>query len=245
MQLRYGNFFFETNAAGLSYHSELLWNQGGQPYAQRRAFSCQGYLTTLVAGPPAAQQADLTARENTMKNALARPGLDLVLLDDAGNPTAEVLLNALSITGVRNTSLDFPRFEGPEYATLRSYTASWEAEYPLVGSANLLVSFSETLTFWGGGPRYAHRESLNGPPQKQLIYPQTVYHVTQQGTAVGYRKYPVIPGPKWPFALREAGRLNQKSPERKGAGYQNYEVSWQYDFESESPLAGVPNIWIS
>jgi hypothetical protein len=133
---------------------------------------------------------------------------------------------------------------GAEYATFRSFSFTAEAEYPLLGSQNLLLSWRETLSFSGGGPIYRHRLAINGAPQKQLVYPASIYTVNQSGQAEGYLTYPVAPAALWPFALKEQPKITRSTPTRKGpAAYQAYPVSWSYDFESAAPLLGLPSLW--
>lgn len=178
--------------------------------------------------------------------ALQVPYLDLVFKDDAGLVTSEVLKNAGSITGVRVTrGPDFTTTTGPEYCTIRSFSFTAEAEYPINANGLLLLNFTESLAFSGGLPLYVHRLAINGPPQKQLVYPQTVYRVTQSGEAVGYTTTPLANPPKWPFALKEAPDIGTRSPERKGQGYQGYSISWTYRFESATPLLGAPSLWVN
>lgn len=238
MQTKYGTYSFDANSTLLSASARTMFNRGGQPYSLLRSFTVSGYLS-------ASGQAAITQAENALKTALAVPFRDLVLCHDDGSVSSEALLNAGSITGVKVTQgPTFSTTMGPEFATLRSFSFTAEAEYPLAGTANLLLDFQETLSFSGGGPLYAMRRAINGPPQRQLVYPATEYRCTQQGMAVGYAAYPAVPGPKFPAALREAPMVARKAPQRMGNGYQGHEVSWRYEHESAGPLVGVPSLWI-
>lgn len=143
------------------------------------------------------------------------------------------------------TEVAFPTSMGPEYATIRSFSFKASAEYPYAGTSNFLLSFHETLTFWGGGPIYCHRLAINGPPQKQMPYPASIYSCRQQGSVVGYQNYPTIPGAKFPFALKESPNISNKSPMRRGRGYQGYQTDYSYMFESAAPLVATPSLWIS
>ncbi len=218
-----------------------LWSGVGQPYAQVRRLQAQGYLlTTVPTGTVAQRQANLTQLENALKTALSTPYPDIRFLQDSGALSSEYLLNAGSTTGVRVTNLDFPKALGPEYCTERSYTFTAEAEYPIVGAANLVLEWQETLAFGGGGPVYAHRLALNGPPQKQLIYPQTPYTCTQVGMAVGYQRQLPPNAPRYPAALKVSPDVVYDSPERRRVGrYTGWRTRWQYVFESVGPLAGT------
>jgi hypothetical protein len=239
MQMFWGSYGFAVNSTLLSASIETLKNSGGQPYAQRKSITVTAYL--YGNGDTA-----LTQAENALKTALAQPYQDLIFYTNEGGQSSEVLLNAKSITGVVITKgPDFKSTSGAEYCTERTCTFTAEAEYQLPGTSSYLLSFTESLTFWGGKPIYAHRLAINATPQKQLIWPYTTYQCTQQGTAVSYQlPYPRPKAPWFPNALKEGGRFPQKSPTRKGNGYEGYEQGWEYHFESATPLAAVvPNFW--
>ncbi len=244
---------FDPNAVELSVAHRLNYNRGGQPVTRTDTFTVNGYLSTSVVGTPAQQQADLTAKELALEQALLTApvnGASLIFLNDDNSVSAEVLSGPTSLTGVRCTHLSFNKSQGPEYATIRSFVAEFQCTLPLPRTANLLLSFEETLTFWGGYPVYVHRPSINSTPQKQMVYPASVYSCTQVGTAVGFRAYPAPPPPKFPYALKEAPKITKKSPERMGnpsqanSGQQGYSLSWEYHFEDASPLVGaLPSVW--
>ena len=238
MQLKYGTYSFDANATMVAASIRTTWNKGGQPFSQVRGLSVQGWLT-------GDGQAALTLAENALRTALAVPFKDLVLYHDDGSQSSLLLLNAGSLTGVRVVQgPDFATTQGPEFATIRTFSFACEAEYPLSGTATLLLDFHETLSFSGGGPIYAMRRAINGPPQRQLVYPQSEYRCTQQGRATGYRAYPVPQGPMFPAALKEAGSFTRQSPRRMGPhSWQEYPVEWRYEFESVGPLVGVPAVW--
>jgi hypothetical protein len=237
MQLIYGTYTFPANATLVTGQVRTLFNRGGLPYAQVRTVQVQGYLEGTG-------QAALIVAESALRTALASPYYALAFRADDGTITPLSLSNTGSTTGVRITEgPHFDTAQGPEYATLRTFRFSAEAEYPLTG-APAYLDFTETLTFSGGGPVYAHRPAINGPPQRQQVWPASVYRVTQAGSASGYRGYPPVPAARWPFALREAGQVSYASPERKGpAAWQDWRITWSYQHESASPLAGLPTLW--
>lgn len=237
MQLKYGLYSFPINATMLSASQETIRNQGGQPYKQKRSLHVSGYLS--VNG-----QADATQQEAALRTALSVNFLDLLFLNDDGTLSATNLRNAGSLTGVQITNLQFPTTEGPEYATIRSFQFDAEAEYPLANTAALLLAFQETLVFEGGYPIFAHRLAVEGPNQKQLVYPQDTYRATQTGTSSGFKAPPIAPAPKWPYALVRAPRYTRTSPERKGLGYEGYGLTWEYQFEDVGPLVGFPTLWV-
>ncbi len=238
MRLSWGSYQFDVNATLLSQREVALFNVADQPYARKLTVDVQGYLV-------GDGQAAITAQMNAMAAALRVNYQDLVFKADNGSEAYHVLRNAGSISGVRVVQgPDFPQSTGPEFATLRTFAFSVEGEFPINGSAALLVAFDETLDFGGGGPLYVHKPALNGPPQKQMVYQQVPFWAVQRGSAVGYRAYPAIPAPLFPGDLKERGRFSRKTPKRRGNGYQDFGITWEYNFESVSQLAGVPRLWL-
>ncbi len=237
MQLFVGPTPFAVNSTLLTGGTETLFNRGGLPYSLRKHIDVNGYLD--VNG-----QADGVLQESALRTALATQFQDLKFFTDAALLTPMSLLNAGSITGVRFKDLKFPTAQGPEYVTIRSFSFTAEAEYPLPNTAALLLHFTETLTFEGGYPIFRHRLAVEGPNQKQLVYPRDTYRATQSGNASGYRAVPSAPPPLWPFALKDGPKITRTTPERKGpAGYQGYGLTWYYDYEDIAPLLGFPNLW--
>lgn len=239
MQLAYGTYFFESNALEITSRTEVMRNGYGRPFARKNAVHVRGFIST-------SGQADASTKMSLMQTALATPYLDLVFNQDTGVASATVLRNAGSISGVVITrGPDFPVGKGAEYANLRTFEFEAEAEYYLAGAATLLLKFTESVQLGGGQPFYVMKRAINGPPQKQLVYPQTEFTATQQGSAEGLTQYPAIPGPLFPDALMEAPTITRTAPERVGLrGYQKWGISWSYRFASADQLVASPNLWI-
>ncbi len=241
MQLKWGSYAFDAGACKIATSAETVWNEGGQPLSQRRRIDVDGFLT-------ANGQAAISLAMSALATALAIPYQDLNFYQDDGSLSATALNNAASIGGVHIINgPNFPDWKGNEYAQFRRFTFSAEAEYPIANTQNLLLSFRERLSFSGGGPVYGMMPALIGLPQRQLIYQFSVFKVTQDGEAVGYRRYPEPPGPIWPNALAHSPDITEISPKRRGkqkAGYDTYPVAWKYDFESATALNGFPSIWL-
>ncbi len=241
MQLAYGNFLFDFNSTKIASKMETVYNAGGQPYSSKQSLEVNGYLSGDT-------QAEIVLAMSALQAALMTPFQDLVFFQDNGQISATYLRNQGSITGVRITEgPNYPTTEKSEYVNQRYFEFKAEAEYPLPNTGGLLLSFTESLTFEGGGPIYAFRNALNGPPQKQMVWPATPYKVVQRGSAVGYKKYPTwaVPAAKFPFALMKAPKIDEKTPERKGKGFQGYELTWEYEFEDANPLVGTPTLWLN
>lgn len=241
MILKYGNYSFDAGAVLVRSSMEKRINKGGQPVSEIRRLECEGYLS-------ADGQAALTAAQNSLEAALAVNDQDLTLyLDDAATPSATYLDSSESISGVKIVKgPDFRNDAGAEYATFRKFSFTAEGEFPFDGTQNYLLEFEETLHFEGGGPIFRHRLALNGLPQKQLVYPASIYKATQSGRAVGYLKRPGVPPPIWPKDwINAPGTFDERSPERRGTGgYEHFAVTWRYEFESAKKLVGIPNRWL-
>lgn len=241
MQLKVGTYAFDANSLKFSTQSRKVWNEGGQLYAIRKSISVDGYL---VANGQAAISAAIVALEN----ALAIPYQDIVFYHDDATVSATALVSSSSVSGVQITNgPNFPDSVGVEFVNQRRFNFSAEAEYPAANSNNLLLSFREKLTFSGGGPIYVHKMAINGPSQKQLVYPFSIFKATQEGMATGYRHYPVAPDPIWPSALMTSPNQSLESPRRRGkvqAGYDSYPTAWSYNFESTIQLVGFPSLWV-
>lgn len=236
MQLKIGTYAFATNTCDVKSRTEIV-SAGGNQLARRITMDVSGYL--IVNG-----QNDCSQKMAQMIAAIASYNPELILLHDDGSISAMALVNQGSLGGV--IYLDGPNFDrndGAEYTTLRSFSFSAMAEYPVTNDFRL-VSFTETLSFRGGGPRTIWRESINALPQPQIVALATVYHVTQSGAAVGYLGPVTPPLPIWPGAeLVDQRQITQTAPDRLGYGYSNFGCSWRYEFESAFPLIGVPNQW--
>jgi hypothetical protein len=159
------------------------------------------------------------------------------------------MLNAGSLGGVRVIQgPSYPTGRGYEGGTFRHYEVALEAEYPDAASFGMLLAFTESIQFMGGGPRIVWREATTGKPQKQVTAQYTTYRATQTGSAIGYRQKPSVPGPIWPQYLKEQFTYpDQRSPKRSGPPgaplYTEYEISWHYSFEADVPLSGEPHKW--
>lgn len=240
MQLKIGNTPFDVNSVWIDWTVQIVRNEADQPIIQRIMMNIRGYLSAV--GQPA-----ITTQINNLRAALIKPYQDLIFYQDNGAKSAHLLTNSDSLSGVVIVSgPNFPASQGPEYATQREFTFSATADYAVPGSLALLVSFTESLVVSGGQPLYVVKEAVNGPPQRQLVYPSSAYVATQSGEAVGFLGYPQIPGPMFPDAMRggrDNPRISKRSPKRTGNNYIDWPIAWEYSFESPDILVGSPNIW--
>lgn len=244
MQLWYGAFSLEADTVVCKTRIETVLNAAGIPITRKTYMLVTGDLLVDTSAPD--YQVNLTDKENQFKTALSIPYRDLVLKTDGGTNSATLLTNANTLSGVIITR--GPDFMGDkaqaEYATRRQFAFEAMVEVVVNGQQNSLVSFTEALEFSGGGPVHIMARAINGPPQRQMTWPQTEYVVRQSGSAVGLLVEPRVPPPKFPTFLKEAPTIRRSGPERIGSHYRNFGVSWSYMFESARPLVAAPTLWI-
>lgn len=237
MILSYGSFSFDTKSCEVTLDIQTLTNGRNVPYCQMMQMNVSGYL----AG------ADTTAVNTaceSLEAALATPYRDLILRTDAGAATHLALYNAGATTGVVVSGPRYPVGKGAELVTYRKFEFTARAEYPIGTGRNVLMEFSESITFDGtGGPKFILKPALVGPPQRQITQQMTAVRATQQGHAVGYLDYPTEPAPLWPQGEHlEQRRISRTGGKFHGNTWQNFAVQWAYMFESNAPLTGRPTL---
>lgn len=237
MILKYGNYAHAVGEAAIVISVSALYTQQQVHYANRERWEISGFLQ-------GASAAALTAAINAMKAAYALPGQDVGLyLDDGVTLTSHYLRSRDSIGGVRVVGgPSFPEGRGAEYATFRSYRIILEADTIAIELTGVPLAWEEVLTFTGGGPRFLYLQTLTGLPQKQIVAAATSYRVAQIGHALAIASYPLPSAPIWPMAEHvEQRQISRKAPVMVN-GQLQYETTWQYLFESGSPLAGDPTL---
>ncbi len=253
MQLVYGNYPFPVDGVNVGTRIENVLNAAGIPLTRKVYFDVSGDLlvTPGQADPAINAQIDMSAQTDLLVLALRSNYQDLVFKDDNGNPTATVLTNANSLSGVVISS--GPHFPGgvnqSEYVSRRKFSFTAMAEYVVVPGYTALVSFNESLSFSGGMPIRVMCRSINLPPIDQITWPYTEYEVTQSGSAIGFLDWPfggpkAMPPLKFPAAtLREAPKIDPSGPDRTGNNYRNFHVRWTARFASAVPLIASPTLW--
>lgn len=241
MYLQYGNYQHAANEASVGITRQGVWSDAGILTGWREQWRISGFLQ-------AADQESLTIAILALVQAYSIQGQDLGLYLDSGLLSSHYLLSAGTKAGTRVTEgPTFSQGEGAEYSTFRSYQITVEAESQIVVPG--MLAFYETLNFQGtGGPRFVHLEPLDGLPVKQITHLSSVCRVTQQGEAIGQSTWPAPSPPIWPEALQQDRvQITRKSPKRMGPIgqpiYTEFPVTWNYSFESATPLSGLPNLW--
>lgn len=239
MLLKVGtSYTFPIGTADIGITRELLENEFRQPYAEL----VRWMLNILLVGTGAT---DIDTKFAALMAAFSTNGLDFRLTMPNGTTDSQhTLLNSGSSTGTlirRRPSVT--TFQGAGGVTNIQCTAEIEAEYPVTGATALYRSAEETLTVGGGGPQFGFLLPLYGVPQKQLLRQRDSYRATQAGSAIGMYATPSIPAPIFAAHQLREPTVTLKSPRRRGAGYEDFGVSWQYEFESPTPLVGNPTVF--
>lgn len=156
----------------------------------RKTLTVQGHL--CVTG-----QADIKAAIDRLEDAYKGEWHTVGLYHDDGTPSAHVLDFNSSLNGIRLLTLDYPKEDGGEYATGRSYRAVFQADY--LSDENEVFSWEETIQVIGtGGPDWEFIPQFIGPPLLQINCMQTPQIILQSGESVGLTGYIQPPAPYWP-----------------------------------------------
>lgn len=239
MFLKYGDHSHAVGECDIAIAIEALETDAGTPYAHLHRWEVRGLLTGEDAD-------EINEGVIGLKTAYSQNDRDLLIyLPDGSAASDQKILTASTTGGVRVVSTSFPTMSRAGYVTNYQYAITLEAEIPIDDDdlETALRSFTETLSFSGGGPKYGHLETLTGPPVKQLLRRQTVYRVEQSGRAVGLYARPSPPLPLWPAAQVESGARRLTSPRRRRDQHTDFAIDWQFRFESAGPLVGSPHVW--
>jgi len=246
MYVKYGDYTHQAGSPAVTIERENVHTEAGSLWLTRERWTIQGMIAN-----PSGVAADMSTAIAALENAYRSGGQDLKLLMPDGSTSSEhVLLNANCLGGTRVTKPpSYPKGDGPEYVTLRHFTVTVEGDIPATSRTDLL-SWVETISFSGGGPRYGYVETLVGLPQKQKLRQATIYKAVQSGRAVGIANYPTIPQPMWAADQVDARDVQYDSPRRRGFSsgsdtWTEWGVSWTYRFESAYPMIAPngPNRW--
>lgn len=239
MYLKVGtDYTFPLGAADLAITREVLENEAEQPYASRDRWA---FDILLIGTSPA----DIDAKVALLNTAFNSNGKDFILTMPNGTTNSQhVLLNSGSSGGTKiRRRPSVTTFQGAGGVTNIRMTAEVEAEYPVAGSGSLYRSFEESLSFEGGGQQVGFLLPLYGSPQKQVLRQRDSYRVTQAGSAVGLYSRPSVPPPLFAAHQLRAVQGVKRSPRLRGSSYEDFGTSWNYFFESATPILGEPNQW--
>jgi hypothetical protein len=236
MYIRFGSYTHDLNECTLTFSVSTVRNEQERPVDQ----IIDWVITSKKIGNGTAA---ITALETALLAAysVGNEGNDAYLLANDGSTVVRSLLSTGSLHGVQIDRVDFPVGGMNEYANMRTIGIRLRAVYPCNTSA--IVSFNESLSFSGGGPRFAHVQTITGPPIKQQLCEQTPFKATQSGMIVGRFSYPFdkVPPPLFPDALVESPSGSYTSPRLRGNTLEGFAIQYSYSFASATPLAGTPS----
>lgn len=223
--------------------AQIQRDQRGNIQSVRRVWNIEGEII-------ADTQAAITTALAQLESYYNRDGGDAILYLPDGTTSYHALRSRDTLGGVRSGFVFYPDGDGVEYVNGRRWSLELSADYGpngLGSGDNSLLSFNETVTITGnGGPEFVVRTTRNTKPIKQVVSQSTPYSATQSGTAVGYGAYPQVPPPIWPEALiNPSSAITKTSPQQQGSGsgafLSSYQLSWNYQFVSPTPLRGNPS----
>lgn len=241
MYVKFGSYKHDVGECELNLSREILETDARTPYAEVWRADISGMLL-------ADNQASMDQKVEALLRAYSKANQDFVLYLSDGTPSYINMRSRNAIGGVRVVrGPSFPSNRNAAYVTYLPYSIALEAEFPFAQRADALRSFQERIVRSGGGPKFSLTETLNTRPIPQRNKVATIYHATQSGNAVGLYAMPTVPAPIWPQWLVEAPKIEVGSPKRIGTGrskgYTDFTVSWQYTFQSVTPLYGYPTRW--
>lgn len=241
MILRYGTYSLDNGVTSLTIGRNAQFTSAGVPYLVTEQWGMG--ITLLPPDGSSDPVADLTTKIAACETGFKQVNVDAYLLTSVEGATAHKILHSQTLGGIRVVQPpSFPRGTGAEYATFRSTQVGIEADVLCEGTPPLYLQFQETLQAQGGGPFKVWTMPITGLPQRQIPRQAKTYLATQAGTATGFLQYPPIPPALFPGALSENPVITRTSPRRvAGGGFTEYGISWQYVYESNEPLFGVPH----
>jgi hypothetical protein len=240
MYVQYGNYAHAANEATVVIDRKTLENEAHVPYGIEETWGIRGLLQ---APTPLLLNASIALMQAAYRVNYQSVGLFF----DGGLPTTHAMPGLTPIGGVMVVQQpSFPEGGGGEFSTYRNYHITLRGRYNFPEFLKNVLTWRESLSLSGGGPRFVMLQPLSGPPIKQFTADATPYVAVQEGQATGLIKYPTPPSPLFPGdEHRDRRRITPITPERVGLppqiNYWQYGVSWHYEFESDGILQGVPD----
>ncbi len=166
------------------------------------------------------------ARITALENAYSIDGQDFRYTID-GVVTHTLLNSSNCISGVGVVNRSFPRGDGAEFATKRTFSITLQATYDT--SETDLVSWTESIeTIGTGGPKFLVVETIGGPVAVYTTLNSAQYY-HQTGVAVGYVNYPNPPGPvNVPGEFLDRRRITHISGRNMGSQLRFFTTKWSY-----------------
>lgn len=232
--LQYGGYAHDPSDAEVMISREGVTSELGIVYAVRERWNINGRLH-------ANDLPGINAAVESLYEAYSHDRQDIELVG-----SSHVMRSHDTINGTRVAMPpSFPKGNGAENSTFRSYTLAVEGEFAFSGDG-ILLSWAETLSFRGvGGPKWGLLETLNGQWPLQQFTDMSAMFCTQRGSAIiapasaqrnDYGEYWLPPYPIFP--QWEHSDKRDISFEQPADLYGKRVTHWSYDFEFNVPLLG-------
>jgi len=242
MYFKYGDYKHADNTVTLSSFSQVVsYDDRGNKEKVTKTMLLDGVLIE-------SNQADMKTAIKNLETAYLKDVFVAGLYHD-GTPAVQsphTLTRGTSDTGIRVLSLNYPKGDGAEYATQRTFRISLQTEDTSPeGVAEVeLKEFSEQLSFVGdGGSSSIAINVLDGPPVIQYISQQTHQRITQSGRAVNrYNNYPEPPSPIFPsYVIGPSTSITRISPKFDRSRLTDWGVTWSYTSIHATAQIGSPH----
>lgn len=226
MYVKYGDFSFLGEEAGLSTRCEFVHSKRGFKKYQRVRYDIFGELC-IPSG-----QYDITSRLNEIISAFSEDDKDIGLFHDDGTPSQHFTSTTLNnLTGNQVIAKQFPVTDKGEYTSGRQFQITVSAL--LLDPSSSLIEHQDVLMRQGNaGPLYQWKRNIFWSHYPEIVAPSTVQVMAHEGYRVGITGWPlpVTPFYEPPFEQNHIRRVTHHSPVRHPKGYTEYKTSWSYRY---------------
>lgn len=236
--VKYGNYQHPDNEANLTLFQQIpLYSRRGYRWGFRYIMEIQGEILETT-------QAAFQTKVNGLVNAYADNGNDFGFYDNDGNLTNHSLTSSAAISGTKVILRDWPKSDGAEWATKRTFRVRVQADF--VDTESELKSFNESITHSGTAGEVKRMFNVdNGDPVAQTVRQNHYQTIVQTGSATAQSGYPTAPGAilvnATTIELEDQRRVVRHAPRRDRNGFYDYRIDWTYVMMSSQNNDLTPN----
>ena len=230
MYLVRNGYRHDENEADVTISRRVNRSDQGTPENMVETWTIEGRIL-------GSSQSDITSKLQQLESAYSTDGGDIALIDNSGNRTIHELRSQDALSKIRIVEpVSYPNSGGAEYAVWRTYRIVLEAETRYGTANNAPTSFNETFKVIGnGGPiKIWFFPPLASRPVSQIVARASLYRLQQSGQITGYSRNLPYPAPLFPAALTNPDSAVTFT--RTKGDYDQWTISWDYQFESATPL---------
>lgn len=248
MYLQYGSYQHPSHEASIArWIVRPRYNARGFRVAYRAEAHVSGEIV-LASGE---DQYALSTKIQALENAFKVDGSDFGLYHANGTPTPHYLQSdhPSTLTGNQIVYFSYPvgGDEDPggpgEYSTGRRFSYVVANEY--LAPDSIILEYSEEVIHVGDcGPTYEWIKHRGLAPYWVRTAPASTQLIIQQGKARTLATWLVPPDPLLgaPYEKTDQRRISRLNPVRFPQGFEAFEISWRYVFESDVIQPVFPNI---